>query len=326
MKRREFITGMAATAGAAGLPRRGAAQATVLRVGAVGTQSRSRSFLGAGFERRMSELGYVEGRNFTLDFIDLQGQADRYGAAMRQLVDRKADVIIAFGPEESLKGALAATRTLPIVMVAIDYDPIALGYVTSIARPTGNITGIIFQQIELAAKRLQLAKDAFPAIRKAMVFWDQHSADQWRATRDNAAKLDLELAGIELRDDPYDYERALAAAPVEHRGLLFVMTSGLFARDRERIVQFTLLRRIPSMFVLREFVEQGGLMSYGPSRAALSRRTADYVHRIARGAKPGDLPIELPTTFQLAINLRTAKALGLEFSPAILLRADEVIE
>jgi putative ABC transport system substrate-binding protein len=159
-----------------------------------------------------------------------------------------------------------------------------------------------------------------------MVFWDQHSADQWRATQDNAAKLDLELAGIELRDYPYDYERALAAAPPEHRGLLFVMTSGLFARDRERIVQFTLPRRIPAMFVLREFVEQGGLMSYGPSRAALSRRTADYVHRIARGAKPGDLPIELPTTFQLAINLRTAKALGLEFSHAILLRADEVIE
>jgi putative ABC transport system substrate-binding protein len=260
------------------------------------------------------------------DYIDLQGQSERYGTAMRQLVDRKADIIVAFGEEEALKSALAATRTIPIVMVAIDYDPIALGYVTSIARPTGNVTGIFLQQSELAAKRLQLARDAFPGIRKAMVFWDRYSADQWRATRDNAAKLDLELAGIELRDYPYDYERALAAAPAEHRGLLFVMTSGLFARDRERIVQFTLPHRIPSMFVFREFVEQGGLMSYGPSRATLSRRTADYVHRIARGARPGDLPIELPTTFGLAINLRTAKAFGLEFSPAILLRADEVIE
>ena len=325
-ERRAFLAGMAATAGAACLPRRAAAQGPAhLRVAGCAAQPRARSFL-QGFDVRMRELGYVEGQNYTVDYIDLEGRIDRYGDAMRQLVARKADVIVAWGPEENLKAAMAATQTIPIVMAAIDFDPIALGYVASLARPTGNVTGIILEQIELAAKRLQLVKDAFPAINKAMVFWDSLSADQWHATRDNAAKFGFDLVGIELRDYPYDYTRALAQAPPDHRGFLFAMTSPLFARDRDRIVQFTLLNRLPAMFVFREHVDQGGLASYGPNRSAMSRRTADYVHRIARGAKPSELPIERPTIFELVINLRTAKALGLEFSQAMLLRADEVIE
>jgi len=274
----------------------------------------------------MNELGYVEGQNLTLDYIDLQGRADRYEVAMQQLVERKADILIAFGPEEALKAAIAATTTIPIVMAAIDYDPFALGYLTSLARPTRNITGIVLEQIELAAKRLQLAKDAFPAIDKAMVFWDAQSADQWRATRDNAAKFGLDLAGIELRDYPYDYERALAQAPPAYRSFFFALTSPLFARDRDRLMQLSLLNRLPSIWVFKEYVEQGGLISYGPNRSAMARRVADYVNRIARGAKPSELPIERPTIYELAINLRTAKALGLEFSQAMLLRADEVIE
>jgi putative ABC transport system substrate-binding protein len=274
----------------------------------------------------MGELGYVEGRNLTLDYVDLKGRADRYGAVMRELVERKPDVLISFGPEASLKAATAATKTIPIVMAAIDYDPFALGYVTSLARPTGNITGIFLEQIELAAKRLQLVRDAFPAIGKAIAFWDRLSADQWRATQANAAKFGFDLVGVELRDYPYDYQRALAQAPPDHRSFLFAMTSPLFARDSQRIVQFTLVNRLPSMFVFREYVDQGGLMSYGPNRNAMSRRVADYVHRLARGAKPSDLPIERPAIFELVINLRTAKALGLEFSQAMLLRADEVIE
>jgi putative ABC transport system substrate-binding protein len=314
MRRREFIALLGG--GAAAWPLTVYAQPpAVLRVGAASPVSRERGFLGpVGFEHRMRDLGYVEGQNFIFDYIDLQGQADRYGTGFQQLIERKADILIASGPEEALRAALAATKSLPIVMVAIDYDPIALGYVSSLARPTGNVTGIFFEQTELAAKRVQLAQDAFPAIRKGTVFWDSSSADQWRATRDNAVKIGLDLVGIELRNYPYDYARALAQAPSEHRGFLFVMTSGPFARDRERIVQFTLLNRLPAMFVFREFVEQGGLLSYRPNRSMLSRRTADYVHRIARGAKPSDLPIERPTTFELVINLRTAKGLGLEFS------------
>jgi putative ABC transport system substrate-binding protein len=308
------------------LPRGAAAQApAMLRVGATSPQPRARSFL-HGFEGRMRDLGYVEGRNFTMDYIDLQGRPERYPETMQQLVDRKVDVIIAFGPEDSLKAATAATKTIPIVMAAIDYDPFALGYVTSLARPTGNVTGVFLEQVELSAKRLQLVKEAVPAVSKATVFWDRHSADQWRAMRDNASKLGIDLVGIEFHDYPYDYARALAQAPPEHRGFLFVSTSPLFARDRERLVQFTLLSRLPSIAVFREHADLGGLMAYGPNRNAMSRRIADYVHRIARGAKPGDLPIERPSIFELVINQRTAKSLGLEFSQAVLLRADEVLE
>jgi putative ABC transport system substrate-binding protein len=280
----------------------------------------------------MRELGYVEGQNYMMDYFDLQGRLEGYGDAMRQLLERKADIIVAFGPEEALKTAVAATkevaatRTVPIVMAAIDFDPFALGYVTSLARPTGNITGVVLDQIELASKRLQMVKDAFPTMGRAMVFWDAPSADQWYATRDSAAKLGIDLAGVELRDYPYDYARALAQAPPEYRTFLYVMTSPLLARDRERLVQFTLINRLPSISVFREQVDQGGLMSYGPNRNAMSRRVADYVHRIARGAKPSDLPIERPTNFEAVINLRIAKALGVEFSQAMLLRADEVIE
>lgn len=324
MKRRDFIALLCGSA--AGWPMAAKAQQpAMLRVAACGTQPRGRSFL-QGFDVRMRELGYVEGQSFTMDYVDLQGRADLYGETMQQFVDRKANVIIAFGPEGTLKAAVAATDTIPIVMAAIDYDPFALGYVTSLARPTGNVTGVVLEQIELAAKRLQLVRDAFPAITKATVFWDRLSADQWRATRENAAKFGFDLASIELSGYPYDYSQALSQAPPEYRGFLFVMTSPFFARDRDQIVQFTLLNRLPSMFVFREHVDQGGLSSYGPSRTAMSRRVADYVHRIARGAKPSDLPIERPTIFELVINLRTAKALGLEFSQAILLRADEVIE
>ena len=328
MKRRDFLAGLAITTGAATLPRFAGAQAAPakLRVGSCSTRNPGgRGFLGA-FGARMRELGYIEGQNLTLDYVDLQGQVERYGAAWQQLVERNADILVAFGPEEALKAAMAATKSIPIVMAAIDFDPFALGYVTSLARPTGNVTGIVLEQIELAAKRLQLVRDAFPTIGKAMVFWDQLSAHQWRATRDNAAKFGFDLAGVELHDYPYDYARALAQVPPEHRSFFFAMTSPLFARDSDRIVQFTLLNRLPSVWVFRDYVDKGGLMSYGPNRTTMSRRLADYVHRIARGAKPGELPIERPTIFELVINLRTAKALGLEFSQAMLLRADEVIE
>jgi putative ABC transport system substrate-binding protein len=324
MNRRQFLVFVCGAAAFVPLTARAQSPA-VLRVGSMSTQPRVRSFL-QGFDVRMRELGYVEGQNYTMDYTDLQGRPERYAESMQRLVDRKVDVIIAFGPEDSLKAATAATKTIPIVMGAIDYDPFTLGYVTSLARPTGNITGVFLEQVELSAKRLQLVKEAIPAVSKATVFWDRHSAEQWRAMRDNASKLGIDLVGIELHDYPYDYARALAQAPPDHRGFLFVMTSPLFARDRERLVQFTLLNRLPSVSVFREHADLGGLMSYGPNRNVMSRRLADYVHRIARGAKPSELPIERPSVFELVINQRTAKSLGLEFSQAVLLRADEVIE
>jgi putative ABC transport system substrate-binding protein len=323
MKRREFITLLG---GAAAWPLTVRAQqpTKILKVGTVaGTPKSSPQWV--AFERRMVELGYQEGRNFSFDFLQA-ASADEYEALYRKLAARGPDVILAIGPEIGLKSALAVTRTVPIVMIAIDYDPLAHGYVTSLARPSGNVTGVVFQQIELAAKRIQVIKDGFPDRVAATMFWDKLSSDQWEAARSTAAMLDLQLVGIELREWPYDYEAALDQAPLDHRGMLVVPTSPFFFRDRARLAEFALRHRILSMFVFREWVDAGGLLCYGPSITALFARVAEFVDRIARGAQPVDLPIEQPTKFEMVVNLKTARAIGIELPTAILLRADEVIE
>jgi len=323
MRRRQFITLLG---GAAALPLAARAQqpAKMLRVGTVaGTPKSSPQWV--AFERRMGELGYQEGKNFSFDFLQA-ASADEYEVLYRKLAVHMPDVILAIGPEVGLKSALAVTRTLPIVMIAIDYDPFARGYVTNLARPSGNVTGVVFQQIELAAKRIQLIKDAFPDRPAATMFWDRLSADQWQAARSAAATLGLQLSGIELRELPYDYDAALDQAPVNHRGMLIVPTSPFFFRDRARLADFALRHRILSMFVFREWVDAGGLLCYGPSITALFERVAEFVDRIARGAKPADLPIEQPTKFEMVVNLKTATAIGIDLPTAILLRADDVIE
>jgi ABC-type uncharacterized transport system substrate-binding protein len=324
MNRREFIS---LSSGIAVLwPLAVSAQQAVkmLRVGAVSAQPRTTSFWQA-FEQRMGELGYQDGKNFVFDF-EYRQDLKTYEATYRTLIERKADIIVATGSEFTLRQARAVTGTLPIVMVAIDYDPIARGFATSLARPDGNVTGVFLQQIELTVKRLQLLKNAFPDLRAISVFWDQLSADQWRAAQDGAKALGLKLAGIEFREQPYDYDRAFLQAAPDYRRFVFVLTSPTFFRDRARIADFALQSRAGSMFCFREWVDAGGLLSYGPSISAMHRRAAEYVDRIARGAKPADLPIEQPTKFELLINLRTGNALGLTIPPDLLVQAEEVIE
>jgi putative ABC transport system substrate-binding protein len=324
LKRREFIALLGGAAAA--WPRVAWAQrpATTLRVGTVAGTPRS-SPQWVAFERRMGELGYQEGKNFSFDFLQATS-ADEYEVLYRKLTARTLDIILAIGPEIGLKSALAVTQTVPIVMIAIDYDPLARGYITSLARPSSNVTGVVFQQIELAAKRIQIIRDGFPDKPTATMFWDKVSADQWEAARSAAARLGLLLSGIELRELPYDYEAALDQAPRDHRGMLVVPTSPSFFRDRARLAEFALQRRILSMFVFREWVDAGGLLCYGPSITALFERVAEFVDRIARGARPADLPIEQPTKFEMVVNLKTARTIGIDLPTAILLRADEVIE
>jgi putative ABC transport system substrate-binding protein len=322
LRRREFITLLGS---ATAFPMSVRAQsAGMLRVGMVGGQPRS-SPLYAAFLQRLAELGYQEGRNFSFEFIQA-ANPEEYAHGNRELITRNVGILVASGTEVALKAALAVTNTLPIVMTAIDYDPVALGYVTSLARPAGNVTGISFRQIELTTKRLQVVTEAFPDLRAATVFWDQASADQWRTAQSAAPPLGLQLFGSEFREQPYDYEQALAQAPSDHRGWLFVTTSPFFFRDRELLGQFTLRHRIPSVFAFREWVDAGGLLSYGPSITGMYRRAAEYVDRIARGAKPSDLPVEQSTKFEFVLNLKAAKAIGIATPTALLLRADEVIE
>jgi putative tryptophan/tyrosine transport system substrate-binding protein len=326
MRRREFITFASSAVVAWPLAARAQRPTKILKVGAVfGAGNQRSSPQWAAFERRMGDLGYQEGMSISFDFMQA-ASPDEYEVAYRKLAAGACDVILAMGPEIALKSALAATRTLPIVMIAIDYDPLTRGYVASLARPSGNVTGVMFQQVELAAKRIQLIKDGFPDRPAATMFWDQYSADQWEAARSTAAKLGLRLFGIELRERPYGYEAALDQAPLDHRGILVAPTSPVFFSDRVRLAEFALKRRLLSLFVFREWVEAGGLLSYGPSITALYARVAEFVDRIARGALPADLPIEQLTKFEMVVNLKTAKAIGIELPTAILLRADEVIE
>ena len=323
MKRREFIRFVGA---AAAWPLNAGAQQPnrMLRVGAVTSNPRSASFWRA-FDRRMTELGYIEGKNYTFEFISAAGP-EAYEAGYKQIAARGVDVMLSSGPEISLKSAVASSSTIPIVMVAIGFDPIGQGYVAGLARPSGNITGLFLQQIELTAKRLQLLKSEFTDLKAVTVFRDRNTADQWEAAQRAGAALGLRVIGVELRGPPFDYEKALAQTAAEDRGALLVLTTPPFFRDRQAQADFALTNRLVSMFAFREWVEVGGLMSYGPSISDMFRRAADYVDRIARGAKPGDLPIEQPTKFELLINLKTAKALGLTLPTTLLARADEVIE
>jgi putative ABC transport system substrate-binding protein len=323
LKRREFI---AFCAGTAIWPRAVRAQsAGMLRVGMVGAQPESSPTYQA-FLQRLAELGYPQGSKLAFEFIQATS-TEEYARGNREIVTHGVDILMASGTEIALKTALEATSTVPIVMIAIDYDPIALGYVTSLARPPRNLTGIFLRQIELTTKRLQVVKDAFPELRAANVFWDWMSADQWKAAQSAAPTLGLQLFGCDLGEQqPYDYEKALAQAPSDHHGWLFVMTSPFLFRDQVRLAEFALRHRTASVFAFREWVDAGGLLSYGPSIIAMFRAAAEYVDRIARGARPSDLPIEQPTKFEFILNLKTAKAIDLATPTALLLRADEVIE
>jgi len=323
MKRREFITLLGGAAATWPLAAR-AQQATMTRVGIVTIQPRTASMY-AAFDQRLRELGYVEGQNLALDYVNPEHQAGGTAGAIEELLRWKVDIILVTY-QSTLKAALGAGVTVPIVMVAVDYDPVALGYVKSLARPGGNVTGLYLQQLDLAKKRVELLTQALPSVHAATVFWDSVSEDQWKATNSAAAGFGLQLTGVELHDQPYDYERALAHAPPDSRGVAIFPTSPVFFRDRQRIADFALRRKIASVFGFREWVDAGGLFSYGVVLPAMYRRAAELVDTIAKGAKVADQPVEQPTKFELVLNSKTAAAIGVTISPAILVRADEVIE
>jgi putative ABC transport system substrate-binding protein len=279
------------------------------------------------FVEQLHALGYEEGRNLQIDFVQLDStDTDRSLALAAKLVGRGVDAIYAGGPEVVLKSAAAATSTVPIVMMANDYDPIARGYVSSLARPGGNVTGVFLQQIELTPKRLEFLTQTVPELARVVVLWDRNSADQLEAAREAARSLKVPLDAIECANPPYDYERALAGVDGGHRDALLVMASPLFFQDRQRLATVAFDHGLPSVFAFRQWVDAGGLMSYGASLSAMGRLAADYVDRIAKGAKPADLPVQQPTKFELIVNLKTAQVLGLTIPPPILARADEVIE
>ncbi len=321
MRRRDFIKGIVGSAAARPLVAH-AQQPT--HVGIVTIQPPT-SPPYAAFSQRLRELGYVEGQNLTLDFVNPARQPGGNVGAVQELIRRKIDVMLAIY-EPTMAAVIAAAPSMPVVMIAVDYDPVALGYIKSLARPGGDVTGLYLQQLDLAKKRVELLTQALPNVHAATVFWDSVSGDQLKATRSAAPEFGLRLADVELRDQPYDYEKALAQAPAEFRSVVIFPTSPVFFRDRQRLAEFAIQHKIATVFGIREWVDAGGLFSYGVSFSAMYRRAAEFVDMIAKGAKPADLPVEQPTKFELVLNLKTAKAIGVTISPPILVRADEVIE
>ena len=276
------------------------------------------------FEDRLRELGYVEGRNLTIEFIQ-DSDVGRLAAATAVLAGRGFDVMV-IGPDAALKAAFTATaaRSTPIVFRAVDYDPLAKGYIASLAHPGGNLTGVVFQQPELIAKRLDLLTQAVPHIARIVLLYDVTGADQRDAVTSAASALAIPLEAIELRSFPHDYEQALAGTDGA-RGDALVVTASPFDRP-SAAAEAALRHRLASIGYQRQSAEAGFLISYGPRITDMFRLSADYVDKILKGAKPADLPVQQPTRFELIANLKTAKALGLTIPLSVLGRADEVIE
>jgi putative ABC transport system substrate-binding protein len=324
MRRREFITLLGgAAASIAWPPALRAQQPAMLRVGFVGVQPRE-SPLYTTFLKRMAELGYQEGRNFAFEYIqtpDLDGYEKNY----RELAARKVDVFLAVGNERALHAALSAADGRPIAFLAIDFDPLAKGYVASLSRPGGNVTGIFVRQLELAAKRVEIAREAFPRATVVAIAFDRISREQRDAAAEAARKLGLAPRMIEVKGEQ-DYAGAFGAMD-DARGQPIILPAGpMFLRDRATIAQALLERRIRSIAAFRENAEAGALISYGFDLMGLFYDIASYVHRIARGAKPSDMPIEQSPRFYMAVNLKVAAALGVSLSDVFVARANEVIE
>jgi putative ABC transport system substrate-binding protein len=330
MDRRTFIGSLAGSLLAAPLAGQAQQVAKVPRIGFLATNLASSPHLPEAFRQGLRDLGYVEDRTVVIEYRDAEGKLERLPALVTELVALKVDVIVAPGTPAAL-AAQQATRTLPIVIIAVG-NPVTSGLVTSLARPGGNVTGLsMLGTAELVAKRLELLTQTVPGVHGVAVlrhpgFVPERSEKVILKATDAAAQaLGVRLQVVEARG-PADLDRAFSDMTRARAGALAVSGSPLFVDERRRLVELAAKNRLPAVYESREDVDAGGLMSYGPNVADLYRRAAVYVDKILKRAKPGDLPVEQPTKFELVINLKTARALGLTIPPSLLQRADQVIE
>jgi putative ABC transport system substrate-binding protein len=278
----------------------------------------------AAFVQRLSELGWIEGRTVAIAYRWAEGHSERYAEIAAEFVRLKVDVIVTTGP--AVPAAMRATSVIPVVF-ALAGDPVGTGLIASLARPGGNVTGLSIQQIDLASKRLELLREIVPGLRRLAIMANIGFPDavlEMREVQSTAKMLGLEIVALAIRqaeDIAPAFE--LLKGPLD---ALYVCADPIVSTNRIRINTSALGARLPTMHGFRDYVEVGGLMSYGRNNANLFRRAAEYADKILKGAKPGDLPVEQPTKFDLIINLKTAKALGLTVLPSLLARADEIIE
>ena len=279
------------------------------------------------FRQGLRELGWVEGQNIVIDYRYAEDRDDRLPGLAAELVRLKVDLIVSWGTQ-GVTAAKNATETIPIVMIAVR-DPVGTGLIASLVRPGGNVTGVSgYAGLEIVAKQLVLLKETVPKIRRVAILSNPANAYHQLAIREltvAARSLGVQLQLLEARG-PNEFDGAFAAMAKERVGALLVLSDAVLNSHRTRLADLAARSRLPAAYGVRESVEAGGLMSYGPSFLDLFRRAATYVDKILKGAKPADLPVEQPTKFELVINLKTAKALGLTIPPSLLQRADQVIE
>jgi ABC-type uncharacterized transport system substrate-binding protein len=281
----------------------------------------------AAFRQGLRELGYVEGQNVVIEQRHAAGRSERLPELASELVRLEVDVLVVYGLWALIGAGWKAPSTLPIVFT-VSADPVGEGLVTSLARPGGNVTGLSDSHAELVPKRLELLKEVVPsAVRVGVLFNPARSARQFETAQAAASALRLTVLPVEVKGrEPDDVDRAFAAMGQQRPGGLLVIGDPTVSVHRGRIAELAVKARLPTISTVREWAEAGLLMAYGTNFHELWRRTATYVAKILKGAKPADLPVEQPTKFELVINLKTAKALGLTIPPSVLGRADHVIE
>jgi len=272
----------------------------------------------------LEKMGYVDGKNIRIEYRDAGGKPEQLPAAAAELVKLKVKAIV-IGGTDGVRAAKQATTAIPIVMISA--DPLADGFVKSLSQPGGNITGFSMMGRELSAKRLQVLKEAFPKVSRVALFWDPYASRPQITLKETVAAalpLGLQIDAFEVRD-PEKFAATFAAATQNRAEALVFLPSLIFNTRRSQLVELAAKTRLPAMYEHGTYVRAGGLMSYGPSIPALFRRVAGYVAKILNGAKPGDLPVAQPTAFELMVNLKTAKQLGITVPSSILYRADKVI-
>ena len=330
MRRREFITLLGGAAATWPLIARAQQSESMRRIGVLpgGADTddpRSQPNI-AAFRQALQQLGWTDGRNVKIDYRWPAGDADKTRRYAAELVALAPDVILAIGTP-SLASLLQVTRTVPIVFVAVA-DPIGAGFVDILSRPGGNTTGFVLFDYSLSTKWLELLKEIAPGVTRAAVLRDpaiSSGTGQWGAISSAAPSLGVEVSPVDVRDAP-EIERGVAAFARSGNGGLIVTGSPLSLIHRDLIIALAARHRLPAVYFLRPFVASGGLISYGSDVADQARRAAGYVDRILKGEKPADMPVQAPTKYELVINLKAAKALGLTMPPTLLARADEVIE
>jgi putative ABC transport system substrate-binding protein len=278
------------------------------------------------FDKRLAELGFVEGRNLTIERRHGNNRLEQMPALAIEMGKLECDAYFGGGSEVNLTTLMQANRDTPIVFIAVDFDPIATGDVVNLARPGGRLTGITALQSELPAKRLELLKELLPAMSKVAVLANEQTTAQLVPVQGTARRMGLALHVVDLKRPPFDFEAGFADIVRSKADALFVLGSGLWVPARRQIPELALKARIPTVFHQAQWVEVGGLMSYGFNFNAMWIRGAEMVANILRGAKAGDIPMEQPKVFELVFNLKTAKALGVRIPQSLRVRADRVIE